>query len=101
VGGVGVAVGRIFGLRAISRSDDSDRLGCVGDLCPTQAGVDARGEAESAGNVSTVSLIGGLAGLATASVLFLIRDDGADGAALGVVPAAAPGAAELSIRGRF
>jgi serine/threonine-protein kinase len=79
IGALGVSIGTIFGLRAISKSDESERRGCVGSLCPTVEGVEARRQAQLSSNVATVSMIAGLTGLATAAALFLlVNDDDAD-----------------------
>lgn len=103
-GGVGVlciGVGSIFALRAISKSDASDRAGCVGSVCPTPEGVELRREAQIAGNVATGSMIGGLTGLATAAALFLLVDGTSARAAPNVVTRASAHGGEVLWQGRF
>lgn len=104
MGVLGVSAGTIFGMRAISKSDESDRLGCIGNACPTAPGVDARRQAQISTNVATVSMITGLTGLATAAVLFLLADgDDADDARASsrVEPRVAQSSGELLWRGEF
>jgi hypothetical protein len=103
-GGVGVAciaVGSVFALRAISKSDASDRAGCTGSVCPTPEGVELRRQAQIAGNVATGSMIGGLTGLATAAALFLLVDGTSARAAPNVVPRASANGGEVLWQGRF
>jgi hypothetical protein len=103
-GGVGVAciaVGSVFALRAISKSDASDRAGCFGNVCPTPDGVELRRQAQVAGNVATGSMIGGLTGLATAAALFLLVDGTSSRAAPTVVPRASAHGGEVLWQGRF
>jgi hypothetical protein len=103
MGVLGVSAGTIFGMRAISKLDESDRLGCIGNLCPTAAGVDARRQAQVSTNVATVSMLAGLAGLATAAALFLLIDDDADDARASsrIEPRVAQSSGELLWRGQF
>ncbi len=102
VGVLGIGVGSIFGLRAIDKADESDRLGCARATCPTPDGVEARDEAQVAGNVATVSMIAGLAGLATAAILFLVVDGTNDNATtLPVIPRVAGRGGELVWQGQF
>jgi hypothetical protein len=68
VGVVGVAVGSIFGLQAMSKHSDADQK-CPGD-CPDQAGVDLWNEARTAGNISTIAFAVGGVGLATGAILW-------------------------------
>jgi hypothetical protein len=102
-GGVGVvciAVGGVFGVRAITKSDASARAGCVGNVCPTPAGVELRREAQVAGNVATVGMISGLTGLATAAAIFLLID-GTSQRPRSVVPRASARSGELLWQGEF
>ena len=71
VGLAGVAVGTIFGLRAISKHEDSDRE-CPNGLC-TRDGAALNDSAHAAGNVSTVAFAVGAAGLGAAAILFFTR----------------------------
>lgn len=101
VGVICIGVGSVFALRAISKSDASDRAGCLGSVCPTPAGVELRRQAQVAGNVATASMIGGLTGLATAAALFLLVDGTSARAAPSVVTRASPHGGELLWQGRF
>jgi hypothetical protein len=96
IGVVGVVSGTVFGLRSISKHDESDKY-CDGSACTDQRGVDAMDSARSAGTLSTVSFIVGGVGLGAAAVLWFAMPKARDGvsAELGVGPAA------LELRGRF
>ena len=72
VGGAGiaaVAVGAIFGVRALSKNSDSDQL--CGNPCASQAGLDANRDARSAATVSNIAIGVGLAAVITGVVLYL------------------------------
>ena len=68
LGIVGVGVGTVFGLTAISKNDTSNEQGCVDNRCPPAA-AETRESAQSAGNVSTVAFAVGGAALAAGVVL--------------------------------
>ena len=74
VGVVGVLVGAVAGVVALSNRSTGERE-CPKDLysfrCPTEAGTSAWNTASTAGNVSTVSFIAGGVFLAGAAVLWL------------------------------
>ncbi|MBI5534678.1 MAG: hypothetical protein HY898_18275 [Deltaproteobacteria bacterium] len=70
VGVVGIAVGSWLGLRAISRNNESNDLGCVGNEC-TEAGAAARRSARSDGNLSTIGFAVGAAGLVGGAALWI------------------------------
>jgi hypothetical protein len=101
IGVIGVGVGSVFSLRAISKSDESERLGCIGALCPTQRGVEARRQAEVSANVATAAMITGLVGLTTAAILFLFVDGGQRRAALPFLPVASPAPGQLGWQHSF
>lgn len=87
LGLLGVTAGTILGMRSISKTDESVRLGCMGDVCPTTEGVDARRQAQISSHVATASTIVGLTGLLTAAVLFLfVTTDDDDRASSNVTP---------------
>ena len=69
VGVVGIGVGTIFGLSAISKQDDANAK-CPG-ACSDQAGVDLWNDARTAGNISTIGFVVGGVGLATGAILWL------------------------------
>ncbi|MGC4091036.1 MAG: hypothetical protein QM756_24810 [Polyangiaceae bacterium] len=68
VGVVGIGVGSVFGLTAMSRKKDAEKV-CP-DVCEDDAGVKAWKDARSAGNLATVGFIVGGVGLAAAAVLW-------------------------------
>jgi serine/threonine-protein kinase len=71
-GGVGVValgLGTVFGVESKSKHDDADKH-CDGAACRDQTGVDLSKDATRDGNIATVGLIVGLAGLGGAAVLW-------------------------------
>lgn len=78
VGGVGVVamgVGTFFGLRAISKSNESDDH-CRGTLCD-QSGLDLNDDARSAAKVSNIAIGLGLVGVGVGTYLLLTEPDNA------------------------
>jgi hypothetical protein len=75
-GVVGIGIGTVFGLRAMSKLSDSKQF-CSGDTCDAQ-GVSLRDESRSAGTIATVSMIAG--GLLTVGgvVLWLTAPSGSE-----------------------
>jgi hypothetical protein len=69
VGVVGIGVGTIFGLSAMSKHDDANAK-CPG-ACSDQAGVELWNDARTAGNISTIGFVVGGVGLATGAILWL------------------------------
>jgi hypothetical protein len=69
VGVVGVGVGTVFGLQSKSKHDVAEEH-CTGTVCESQEGVDAGNDAYSAGTISTVAMVVGVAGLAGGAVLW-------------------------------
>jgi hypothetical protein len=63
VGVVGLAVGTIFGLKAMSKKSDADAA-CNDTACTNSAAAEAGNDAHSAGNVATVGMVVGVVGLA-------------------------------------
>jgi hypothetical protein len=105
VGGAGLILGSVFGLRAISKNNQSDSASdCNGDVCVKGGvGATARDDARSAGNVSTVAFAIGGAALATGLVLVL-TDSKKEAPAAGQVSAGAfatRDGAEFSLRGAW
>lgn len=95
VGVVGVALGSVFGLLSISHRNVGNahcQLGPNGNECDAQ-GVQARSDAITAGNVSTVAYVMGAVGLAAGAVLWFTAPPRSSGPAVGV--AAGPGSAQL------
>jgi len=96
VGVAGVAVGTVFGMRALSKRDDADQV--CSDACATPAGVEMWRDAKNTGNISTIAFIVGGVGLAGAAVLWLVGKP--EAAAL---PSAQVGLSPggLAVRGRW
>jgi hypothetical protein len=68
VGLVGVVVGSIFGLKAISKHNDAANY--CDPLCHDQAGLDVKADAMHASNISTVAFVVGGAALGGAALLW-------------------------------
>jgi hypothetical protein len=90
VGVVGVGIGSVFGILSMSHKSDGNthcQLGPSGNECdPT--GVQARSDAISAGNVSTIAYVIGAVGLATGAVLWFTAPPrtGASAPTVGIAP---------------
>jgi serine/threonine-protein kinase len=69
VGVVGLAVGGVFGLKAVSNKKDADPY-CSGGDCTDPRGVTAGNDAHAAGNAATVGLVVGAVGLAAGLTLW-------------------------------
>jgi serine/threonine-protein kinase len=83
VGVAGVAVGSVFGFKAMSNKKEADKT-CDGTACTTDAGVTAGNDAHQAGTISTVAMIVGAAGLAGGAVLWFTAPKGS--AQVGLAP---------------
>jgi len=70
LGVVGLGVGSVFGLRAISKNEDSDKL-CPTSLCTNPDGVTASADAQSAATASTIGFVVAAAAL-TGGVILVI-----------------------------
>jgi tetratricopeptide (TPR) repeat protein len=70
IGVVGLGTGSFFALRAISQKNAADAAGCQDRECPTQHGVDLRSNAHETGNLATLGMGIGLAGIAAAALLW-------------------------------
>lgn len=86
IGVVGVGVGSAFGLIAMSKKNDAQKV-CP-DLCKDSSGVSQWSDAKSAGNVSTVAFVVGGVALAAGAVLWLTAPSSTPGpsARVGVGP---------------
>lgn len=69
VGVVGVSLGSFFGVRALMKKNEA---GCDGRVCDSAESGELRDQARSAGDIATVTMGIGAAGLATAAVLFWV-----------------------------
>lgn len=75
VGVAGVAVGGVFGVRAIQKKHERDDY-CEDGKCSSKKGIDAHRDARSAATVSNVAVGAGLALLTGGVVLFLTAPNG-------------------------
>ncbi len=69
VGVVGVAIGGIFGAKALSKNSDANTGHCTGNVCDA-TGVSLRQDAVHAGNVSTIAFVAGGVAIAGGAVLW-------------------------------
>lgn len=100
VGVVGVAVGSIFGLMAISKQSEADRECTPPDRTRcTAAGVEAGKDGMTFGDVSTIAFVAGGAFLLGGAALYFTAPE--PGTKIGVAPAFAPGRAGVAFNGRF
>jgi hypothetical protein len=106
VGVLGVALGTIFGVKAIGKKNDADAR-CRQDE-PTRCdatGVTLRQDEKTAGTISTAALIVGGVGLAGSVVLFVTaprqRTKPSASFHLEAIPAVAGGSMGLTLRGSF
>lgn len=97
VGVVGVGVGTYFGLQARSKWQDS-RPRCEGSRCDHEGALLAQ-DAQSSGNLSTISFALGAAALGAGAYLFLFSRS--DSSAVQVSAAAAPSGGFLSLKGSY
>jgi len=108
IGGVGLAVGGIFGALAFSATS-SAKSQCTGNTCPPSAADDIS-RSKTFGNVSTGLFIGGGAVAVTGIILLIAAPGGGGGKSddarpsaglTGVAPWAAAGSAGVGATGRF
>jgi hypothetical protein len=103
-GGLGAATliaGTYFGIKAQSKLDQSNAMGCMGNQCPSAAAA-VRGEARAAGDLSTGLFVAG--GVLSAGGILLYVLGGAEAAPDGPVRASAgvaPSGGGLTLQGRF
>jgi len=79
LGVVGVGVGIGFGLDALSKHNDANKL-CPESNCPTREGLDRWNQAHHAGHLSNVAFIVGGVGLAAGAVLWFTAPEAGDSA---------------------
>lgn len=92
-GVVGLGVGTVFGLVALSKKSAA-QTACP-DRCATSTGVTDWNDARSAGNLSTVGFVAGGVLVAAGVVLWLATPPARGEAGAGVAVGIAPGALEL------
>lgn len=101
VGGTGLLVGTIYGLRTIKKNDDSDAHCDAQNHCDAEGGA-LRDDARRSGTISTIGFGVGVAGAVVGTWLVLSSpDNGRAPARATVAPAVAPGNLGLSVAGRF
>jgi len=102
-GVAGLGLGTGLALRAHSKNASAEAAGCDDRGCPTQAGVNLRHSAISAGNWATVSTGLGLAGVAAAGLFFWVlpEPEQAHSSLARVVPHLTDEAAGIDVCGRF
>ncbi|HEX7670165.1 MAG TPA: hypothetical protein VF395_11300, partial [Polyangiaceae bacterium] len=88
VGVVGVGIGTIFGLKSSSDHSEAEKY-CSGAVCKDQRGVTAGNDAHSAGNVSTIGMFIGVAGLAGGAALWFTAPSKTASTQVGVGPGGA------------
>jgi hypothetical protein len=70
IGMVGIGIGTGFAVQSMSKHDEANNL-CKGQAaCPSEDGVRAGKDAQSAGNIATVGMVVGAAGLVGGLVLW-------------------------------
>lgn len=102
LGVVSAAVGTFFGLRAVSKKNESQRA-CDGSVCPDDTSADAREEARTAGNYSTIAFaVAGLSLGGGAALYFTLPTSEAAGvqrSARG--PSEGPALGSVGVRGTW
>lgn len=99
VGVVGVAVGSVFGITAINKNSDAEKLCPRGDVCDDAEGVTLTDDAKSAALVSNIAFGVGGAALIAGAVLYLTAPS--EQVALRVVPSVGKGSGFIQLGGRF
>jgi serine/threonine-protein kinase len=98
VGVVGLGVGTIFGLNAISHEKKADKA-CSPTLCQEQGGQDESDSAHHAAVISNVAFGVGGGLIAVGALVYLLAPTKSE--AVGVTPLLAPGFAGLSVGGKL
>lgn len=99
VGIVGLGIGTVFGLKAISNADNAREL-CPNGQCNDQSGQKAADDAHTQATISNVSFIVGAAALATGVVLYFTLPT-KQSTQVGVVPMVDQSSAGLALRGKL
>jgi hypothetical protein len=95
---VGLGVGGVFGILAISKNGASD---CNGTTCLTEEGEAASADAKSFASIADVAFIAGGALLATGAVLYFTAPSGNEAAVTSFRLAPTSGGAAVSFGGQF
>lgn len=103
-GVIGVGVGSVFGIKAMSSASTANDL-CDGNACTTQRGVDAANDASSDASIANVGFIAGGLLLASGTVMFILGgDEEPESKRMGsvnVLPAIDPSHLGLEVTGHF
>jgi tetratricopeptide (TPR) repeat protein len=103
-GVIGVGVGAVFGIKAMSSASTADDF-CEGNACTSQRGVDAANQASSDASIANVGFIAGGLLLATGTVMFIFGgDEEPESKRLGsvnVLPTIDPSELGVAVSGRF
>jgi hypothetical protein len=94
IGVVGLGVGTVFGIMALSKKSDAQNA--CSNACPTQDGVNKWSDATSTGNISTIALIVGGVGVVGGAVLWFTAPSGSSS-----TPQVGVGPGGLQLRGRW
>jgi hypothetical protein len=106
VGGLGiasVAVGAVFGVRAIGKNDDATAL-CAPASCMSAEGIDLNKEARSSATISTVAISAGLVAVGVGAVLLLTSrssEPRTREASIRLIPNAGPDGLGAGMRGAW
>lgn len=103
VGVIGLGVGALFGLQAISKKNDSED-DCDSENVCGDDGLALRDEAFDAAMVSNIGFGVGVAGLAAAAVIWLtapVAESSSGSGVLAVSATATPGLAAVTVQGAF
>jgi hypothetical protein len=96
VGVVGIGVGSVFGVIALSNKNDAEAAGCVGDVCPSSA-ASKRDDARNAGNVSTIFFVAGGVLAAAGVTIWLLAPRPASAPTVGLYA----GGSSVGVRGAW
>jgi tetratricopeptide (TPR) repeat protein len=101
VGIVGIGVGSYFGLRAMSKNEDSEAFCNEDNVCDDPQALELTEEAKDAALISTIGFAAGGAALAAGIVLFVAAPGGGESNALRISPRVARNGGGLTVGGSF
>ncbi len=100
LGIVGLGIGTVFGIVAMSKENDALHNDCTGSYC-NQAGLQLGQDAHSAATASTVSFAIGAAALAGGALLYFLAPKNPSAPTVGVRASALPGGAAFGVVGAW
>ena len=101
-GAVGIGVGAVFGIVALSKLGQSNDGPCGANNRCNAIGLDLRRQSGEAATVSTIGFAAGAAALAGGVAIYLTAPRGPrDEKGVAVTPSVGPGGAGLALVGRF